>query len=76
MKEPPAQLLARLEDLETRVAFQDDAIERLDAVVARQDRDLQRATERLRALEERLRDLAEAQPGAAEPGGHEVPPHY
>jgi uncharacterized coiled-coil protein SlyX len=53
--------LSRLDELESRAAFQDDLIE-----MAR----------RVRALETRLAELAEAAslPGAG--GGHEVPPHY
>ena len=54
--------LSRLDELESRQAFQDDLIESLNQVVARQDRE--------------LADLAEAAslPGSGD--GHEVPPHY
>ena len=64
----------RLDDLEARVAFQDDLIERLNEVVARQDRELLALGRRVAALERRLEDLDEAAPTAAP--GHEVPPHY
>ncbi|MEJ2383181.1 MAG: SlyX family protein [Xanthomonadales bacterium] len=65
----------RLDDLEARLAFQDDLIERLNDVVARQDREIVALGQRLRALEKRLADLDEtAVAGSA--GGHEVPPHY
>lgn len=66
----------RLEELETRLAFQDDLIERLDGVVARQDRELLQLSQRLERLERRVRELAETQQAAGGPGGHEVPPHY
>ena len=68
--------MSRLEELESRAAFQDDLIESLNQVVARQDRELADLARRVRALETRLAELAEAasQPGAG--GGHEVPPHY
>ena len=67
---------SRLDELESRAAFQDDLIESLNQVVARQDRELADLARRVRDLETRLADLAEAAslPGAA--GGHEVPPHY
>lgn len=65
----------RLDDLEARVAFQDDLIERLNEVVARQDREILALTRRVGALEQRLQDLDEsAVAGAA--AGHEIPPHY
>jgi SlyX protein len=68
--------LSRLDELESRAAFQDDLIESLNQVVARQDRELADLARRVRALETRLAELAEAAslPGAG--GGHEVPPHY
>ena len=71
----PAEL-SRLDELESRLAFQDDLIESLNLVVARQDRELASLAQRVKALEARLTDRAEAasQPGGS--AGHEVPPHY
>ncbi|MEE4218377.1 MAG: SlyX family protein [Xanthomonadales bacterium] len=66
----------RIEELESRLAFQDDLIESLNEVVARQDRELLRLAQRVAALEERLNDLASAAGGGGESQGHEVPPHY
>ena len=68
--------LSRLDELESRLAFQDDLIESLNQVVARQDRELANLAQRVKDLEARLTDLAEAagQPGGS--AGHEVPPHY
>ena len=70
------KMASRLDELETRSAFQDDLIENLNAVVTRQDREIAELRRRVQALEDRLADLAEAAslPGAAP--GHEVPPHY
>ena len=51
--------LSRLDDLESRVAFQDDLIESLNAVVARQDRELVELARRVKDLEAKLADLAE-----------------
>lgn len=65
----------RLDELESRLAFQDDLIENLNEVVIRQDRELVRLERRVRELETRLKEVAEL---AADPGGagHEIPPHY
>ena len=70
------QETSRLDELEARLAFQDDLIENLNDVVARQDRELLQLTRRVAQLEERLQDLASAAGGAGESQGHEVPPHY
>ena len=67
---------SRLDELEARLAFQDDLIENLNDVVARQDRELLQLAQRVALLEERLQDLASAAGGAGEAQGHEVPPHY
>jgi SlyX protein len=65
----------RLDEVESRLAFQDDLIESLNRVVARQDLELADLARRLRVLEGRLNDLAEtASTGGG--AGHEVPPHY
>ena len=67
---------SRLDELESRLAFQDDLIESLNQVVARQDRELDSLSRRLQELESRLADLADT---ASLPGGavgHEIPPHY
>ena len=65
----------RMDELESRVAFQDDLIESLNEVVTRQDREIALLTRRLQDLEEKIRDLAD---GAVTAGGdgHEPPPHY
>lgn len=67
---------ARLDELESRLAFQDDLIEHLNEAVIRQDRELGRLERRVRELETRLKEVADlaAAPGGA--AGHEVPPHY
>ncbi len=72
----PQKESARLDELESRAAFQDDLIESLNEIVARQDRELADLVRRVRELETRLTDLAEAASLPAAAGGHEVPPHY
>lgn len=66
----------RLDEVESRLAFQDDLIESLNRVVARQELELADLSRRLRALEGRLGDLAEAASLAGGAAGPEVPPHY
>ena len=66
----------RLDELESRVAFQDDLIENLNQVVARQDREILQMQQQLAELQARLREFDEsvAPPGQAH--GFETPPHY
>ena len=64
----------RLMELETRVAFQDDALLTMSDEIARQQRDIERLQLQLAALARRQEDLA-GQVG--EPLGEEPPPpHY
>ena len=67
---------SRLDELESRLAFQDDLIESLNEIIARQDRELGRLVLRVKALADKLNDFADsgAMPGASPE--HEVPPHY
>ena len=67
---------SRLDELESRAAFQDDLIESLNQVVARQDRELADLARRVKELEAKLVDLAEAADSPGGMTGHEVPPHY
>jgi len=67
---------SRLEELETRLAFQEDLIDNLDEVIARQDRELMELSRRVKALETRINDMAEAASLPGGTAGHEVPPHY
>lgn len=68
--------LTRVDELEARLAFQDDLIESLNDVVSRQDQELSRLALRVAGLEERLQDLASSSSGEGDAPGHEVPPHY
>ena len=64
----------RLMELETRVAFQDDALMTMSDEIARQQRDIERLQLQLAALARRQEDLAGL---VGEPMGDEPPPpHY
>ena len=65
----------RLDELESRLAFQDDLIESLNEVITRQDREITNMASQLKDLFSRISEQAEtATPGAV--AGHEIPPHY
>ncbi len=68
------ELAARLDDLETRLAFQDDTIEALNEVVTRQELALEKLERALVLLARRQADLAASIPGGAE--DDQPPPHY
>ena len=67
---------SRLDELESRLAFQDDLIESLNEIIARQDRELGRLELRVKALGEKLNDFSESADMPSPSPGHEVPPHY
>lgn len=67
----------QLAELETRVAFQDQAIESLNRALADQQQQLLRQQRLIDAMAQRLRELAsQAEVGAGEPPQDERPPHY
>jgi SlyX protein len=68
------EIQARLEELESRLAFQDDLIESLNEVIARQDRDLALLARQVRHLAAKIEDIGEA--AAAVSTEAEIPPHY
>lgn len=68
------ELIARLDELETRLAFQDDTIEALNEVVSRQELALEKLQRSLELLARRQADLAASLPGGME--DDQPPPHY
>lgn len=61
------------DELEIRIAYQDDAIEQLSQQLFAQSREIDRLTERCRQLENRVQRLAE---GESDAPTDETPPHY
>ncbi len=72
-----ADLEARLAELESRIAFQDDSLQALSDVVAAQNIELDKLRRELSRQAERLKALALAvDDNAASPTAEERPPHY
>jgi SlyX protein len=63
----------RLIDIESRIAFFEDAQQQLSDVIARQEKELERLARRVQELEEQLR---QAVPSLVADAGHQPPPHY
>jgi SlyX protein len=64
--------LTRIQDLESRVAFQEDAIDQLSSIIARQEKEIERLTHSLIHLNNRLNELTVGE----EPFVDQLPPHY
>ncbi len=75
MNHETSDLAQRLDELESRLAFQDDLIESLNQVITRQDREIINMASQIKDLFTRLSEQAEpADPGST--AEHEIPPHY
>ncbi len=68
-------LRARADELETRLAWQDQTIEELNQAIAEQALSITRLEDALRLLSERLKAAGAGNDGASA-SGHEPPPHY
>lgn len=68
------QLIARMDELEMRLAFQDDTIQALNDVVSHQELELGKLRRALELVARRQADLAASMPGDAE--DDQPPPHY
>ncbi len=65
---------SRLNDLETRVAFQDDLLETLNTIVAGQQQQLDLMQREIRLLYEQIKSLSPSDIGGD--AEQERPPHY
>lgn len=63
----------RLDDLESRIAFQEDAIDKLSDVIARQEKELDQLKRMVLILSTQVRNFDS---GDGIPKADEVPPHY
>jgi SlyX protein len=66
------ELSARIDELEARLAFQDDTIETLNATVTAQWLKIDALSRQVAALNDRLRETEASMPKPAS----EPPPHY
>jgi SlyX protein len=69
------ECVARVEELEIRLAFQEDMLSELNNILSRQDGELIRLREQLRALSEKHVDLQYRVDQGGE-SAEERPPHY
>lgn len=69
-----AELLARIAELESRLAFQDDTVESLNRVVSDQDQRIARLESLLKRTREQVEMLLPLMHAA--PGDEAPPPHY
>ncbi|MCO1334246.1 SlyX family protein [Microbulbifer sp. OS29] len=75
MTEEMQILVERIDELESRLAFQEDTISGLNDVITRQDADIRTLLAHMRELGEKYRTIAfEVQGGAKQLD--EKPPHY
>nr|WP_324259466.1 SlyX family protein [Cellvibrio fontiphilus] len=66
----------QLIDVQTRVAYQEDTLAKLNEVITRQDAEIIQLKQQLRLLMQRIDELSQS---TAQPGGElvdERPPHY
>jgi len=57
-------------ELESRIAFQEDAIDKLSEMVARQERDIERLTRMVQILNSEIKEVG------IDPDDSVPPPHY
>ncbi len=69
-------ILGRLQELESQLAFQDELHQQLNEVVARQDREIRDLREQLKSLSRRLKEIGDSVVGETAGAGEEMPPHY
>lgn len=67
-------VMARIDRLEMRCAYQDEVIDDLNKVVVEQWGKLEQAMRRMQSLEDRVRDMQDR--AATAPEDEPPPPHY
>ena len=73
----PTDHAARIAELETKVAFQDDTIEQLSNEIELHQASIAKLQQQLRLLGDRFKEIRESMPSEpTEQVVHEIPPHY
>lgn len=75
MSDEIGRLNARVDELETRLAFQEDTLTQLNDVIAAQDAQLRALLGRVKDVAEKYQDLSYEMQKGSKPGD-EKPPHY
>lgn len=75
MSDEIGRLNARVDELETRLAFQEDTLTQLNDVIAAQDAQLRALLGRVKDVAEKYRDLSYEMQKGGKPED-EKPPHY
>lgn len=66
------QLQQQIDDLQGRLAYQEDLLHSLNEVISRQDKTIQQLEKRLQQQQDRLQDVA----FHIETSANDKPPHY
>lgn len=74
MSDPHDAVNERIDNLETRIAYQDEVIEALNQAVIAQWAKLDQALARIKLLETRMREVQVS--GIRDPADETPPPHY
>jgi SlyX protein len=74
MEQLTANTQARIDELETRLALQDQSIQQLSDELYRQQQQIAQLELTVRGVVERLAEVARPEPAAGPRG--EIPPHY
>ena len=69
-------VLERLQELESQMAFQDELHNQLNDIVARQDGEIRDLKQQVLALSRRLKEVGESMPEQGSDPADEAPPHY
>ncbi len=70
------QLEQQLQDLETKMAFQEDTIEQLNEVITKQDAIIRKMEQRFLLIGEKIQDMENQMPNKGFNPADELPPHY
>lgn len=65
-----------MDELENRLAFQEDVIDHLNQVVTRQDREILELKQQLAGLAARVKEFGDSATVAGPAADFEIPPHY